>query len=276
MVVTSSSEHSRSVTVPLPLTIPTCYGSHVGDYYPCHSGYEAYSTAEGASPMSVRRQLIPGLFVFVVVGSLVWLPGTATAAPAVPNAPVNPAATAYPPPAPTVSVSTTTPTVGSSLGMSYHGFRAFERVSVDLVPGSKHLGTLRTNAGGNGFGSVRIPGGLRGTQVLLLTGLGSARVATAVLDILGPGTPQGGGAGGGTSGGTGAGGSSSGNAGRAGEGGAGGGISGSQSAGGSAGLASTGFSAFEYARIAGGLILAGGALALVGRRVRRRSRAKAV
>jgi hypothetical protein len=230
--------------------------------------------------MSVRRQLIPGLFLVAVAGSLVALPGTAIAAPAAPNAPVNPAA-AYPPPVPTARVSTTTPTVGSSLGIAFAGFRARERVSVDLVPSFRHLGTLRSNPSGNGYGSLRIPSGVRGSQILLVTGLGSGRAATVIINVLGPPVAQPGQAGPGTGTGAGAGAgvpgsgsASGGSSGRAAEGGSAGGMTGSESAGGSAGLASTGFSAYEYGRIAGGLIMAGLALALVGRRVRRRTKAK--
>jgi hypothetical protein len=262
--------------------------------------------------MSVRRQLVPSLFLFAVVGSVLALPATASAAPLnpgaaapaapaaqapVPNAPV-PAAqapvpnapvpnapvpnapvpnAAYPPPAPTASVSTTTPRVGSNVGVSYQGFRAFERVTVDMVPAFRHLGAFRSNQVGAGAGGIRIPGGVRGTQILLFTGVGTGRVATVIINVLGPNggsANEGGGAGGpvaGAPGGGTSGGNSSSNAGRAGGMGSGG-VSGSQSAGGSAGLASTGFSAWEYARIAGGLILAGAALGLIGRRTRRARR----
>lgn len=230
--------------------------------------------------MSVRRQPIPGLFLFAVVGSVLALPGTASAAPAapapaapVPAAPVPaaPVPPVYPPQAPSASVSTTTPRVGSRLGVSYQNFQPFERISVDAVPGFRHLGAFRSDGTGSGAGSVRIPSGLRGTQVLIFTGLSSARVTTVVIDVLGPeggSANPGGGAGGPAPG---APGGSSGNAGRAGGSGSGS-ISGSQNSAATAGggLASTGFSTMEYVRIAGGLILAGAALGLLGRRARRR------
>jgi hypothetical protein len=220
--------------------------------------------------MALRRQLVPGLFVFVALGSMLALPGTAAAAPVAPGAPV-PAA-AYPPPPPTASVSTTTPRVGSNIGISYAGFRAFERVTVDIVPAFRHLGAFRSNQVGAAAGSVRIPGGLRGTQILLFTGIGSGRVATVIINVLGPngGSSNPGGSAGGPIAGVPGTGGSSGNA----SGGGGGGISGgSESAGGGAGLAETGFSTMEYTRIAAGLILAGAALGLIGRRARRRKTA---
>ncbi len=170
---------------------------------------------------TLRRMITLSVAVLAAAFASFTIASTASAAPA------------YPPVAPTITLSSTVVAPGGAVTVRGTGFTPGESVSVDIHSDAVHLATVTADADGVATADVTIPSGFSGHHTITMTGLSSGLVLSIGIDIQ--------------------------------SGAAGGSATGSSSGG---GLAFTGFDLPVVTGAAAGLLILGGLFVMVGRRRR--------